>query len=115
MNERIRELAKQALDSLIDEMGDVVSEDSRLNSDFLHAYVQRFAELIVEECANVADENYIHRGSRTCGLAIRLHFGVEEPKGWICPKCGTDRTKAVCPQGPSASVDGRCPMIGFSQ
>jgi hypothetical protein len=34
--------------------------------------------LIVRECANVADENYIHRGSRTCGLAIRLHFGVEE-------------------------------------
>jgi hypothetical protein len=38
----------------------------------------KFAQLIVEECANVADENYIHRGSRTCGLAIRLHFGVEE-------------------------------------
>ena len=39
---------------------------------------EKFAELIVEECANVADENYIHRGSRTCGLAIRLHFGVGE-------------------------------------
>ena len=39
---------------------------------------EKFAELIVLECANVADENYIHRGSRTCGLAIRLHFGVEE-------------------------------------
>ena len=77
MNGRIRELALQAWDSLIDEMGDVVSEDDQLNSDFLHAYVQQFAELIVEECANVADENYIHRGSRTCGLAIRLHFGVE--------------------------------------
>ena len=77
MNERIRELAEQAWDHLIDEMGDVVSEDGSLNSDFLHAYVQRFAALIVAECANVADENYIHRGSRTCGLAIRLHFGVE--------------------------------------
>ena len=39
---------------------------------------EKFAQLIVQECANVADENYIHRGSRTCGLAIRLHFGVEE-------------------------------------
>jgi hypothetical protein len=39
---------------------------------------EKFAELIVRECANVADDNYIHRGSRTCGLAIRLHFGVEE-------------------------------------
>ena len=43
-----------------------------------HDNFQRFAELIVRECAFVADENYIHRGSRTCGLAIRLHFGVEE-------------------------------------
>ena len=78
MNIRIKELAEQAWDSLIDEMGDVVSEDGQLNSDFLHAYVQQFAESIVRECADVADENYIHRGSRTCGLAIRLHFGVEE-------------------------------------
>ena len=43
-----------------------------------HDNFQRFAELIVRECSDVADENYIHRGSRTCGLAIRLHFGVEE-------------------------------------
>ena len=54
MNKRIKELAEQAWDSLIDEMGDVVSEDGQLNSDFLHAYVQQFAESIVEECANVA-------------------------------------------------------------
>jgi hypothetical protein len=78
VNTKIKQLAEQAWDSLIDEMGDVVSEDGRLNWDFLHAYDQRFAELIVRECANVADENYIHRGSRTCGIAIRLHFGVEE-------------------------------------
>jgi hypothetical protein len=108
MNERIRELARQA--------GATTTQRSGwIDYGTLDLDVEKFAELIVEECANVADENYIHRGSRTCGLAIRLHFGVEEPKGWICSKCGTDRTKAVCPQGPSASVDGRCPMIGFSQ
>ncbi len=50
MNERIKELAEQAWDHLIDEMGDVISEDGSLNSDFLHTYVQRFAELIVREC-----------------------------------------------------------------
>jgi hypothetical protein len=68
MNERIKELALQAghkpLGTFADELMDI--------------YNKKFAELIVEECANVADENYIHRGSRTCGLAIRLHFGVEE-------------------------------------
>ena len=70
MNERIQQLAWAAedyADSIVDQGG-----------RFHQAYTRRFAELIVEECANVADENYIHRGSRTCGLAIRLHFGVEE-------------------------------------
>jgi hypothetical protein len=62
MNERIRELMIQ----------------SNPHGDFKDCewVFEKFAELIVEECANVADENYIHRGSRTCGLAIRLHFGV---------------------------------------
>ena len=62
MNERIKELHNQAFKETQD----------------YYATMQKFAELIVEECANVADENYIHRGSRTCGLAIRLHFGVEK-------------------------------------
>ena len=70
MNERIQQLAWAAedyADSIVDQGG-----------GFHQAYTRKFAKLIVEECANVADENYIHRGSRTCGLAIRLHFGVEE-------------------------------------
>ena len=62
MNDRIKELASQCWDRRLDGM---------------HFDQEKFAELIIEECANVADENYIHRGSRTCGLAIRLHFGVE--------------------------------------
>ena len=61
MNKRIFELAEQCWDQRLDGR---------------HFDQEKFAELIVEECANVADENYIHRGSRTCGLAIRLHFGV---------------------------------------
>ena len=65
MNERIRELALQA-------------DLMRYPSDGINIKIEKFAELIVEKCANVADENYIHRGSRTCGLAIRLHFEVEE-------------------------------------
>ena len=70
MNERIQQLARAAedyADSIVDQ-----------GNEFHQAYTRKFAQLIVEECANVADENYIHRGSRTCGLAIRLHFGVEE-------------------------------------
>ena len=70
MNERIRELAKQAGFQYIKDEG--IGWAGNHN-----ASLPKFAQLIVEECANVADENYIHRGSRTCGLAIRLHFGVE--------------------------------------
>ncbi len=70
MNELIRKLNEQAQD-WADAHAPYASEE--------HEYfAEKFAQLIVEECANVADENYIHRGSRTCGLAIRLHFGVDE-------------------------------------
>jgi hypothetical protein len=64
MNLRIKELAEQCWD--------------KRPEGQLHFDNEKFAKLIVAECANVADDNYIHRGSRTCGLAIRLHFGVEE-------------------------------------
>ena len=72
MNERIKQLLGQAHDQAVPETW------TTLSSEQLEKVYDKFAKLIVEECANVADENYIHRGSRTCGLAIRLHFGVEE-------------------------------------
>ena len=71
MNERIKQLLGQAHDQAVPETW------TTLSSEQLEKVYDKFALLIVEECANVADENYIHRGSRTCGLAIRLHFGVE--------------------------------------
>ena len=77
MNIRIKELAEQAWDSLIDEMDDVVSEDGRLNSDFLHAYTQRFAELIVRECCDI----FVELRTRPADLAVKdvkKHFGVRE-------------------------------------
>ena len=64
--ERIKELKNEAFR---------LTEWEELDYDKI---LEKFAELIVAECANVADDNYIHRGSRTCGLAIRLHFGVTE-------------------------------------
>ena len=75
MNKRIKELAKAYLvHERYTRYGEIVEEDLY---EFYPDELEKFAALIVEECANVADENYIHRGSRTCGLAIRLHFGVE--------------------------------------
>jgi hypothetical protein len=75
MNERIRLLKHQASLWCDENIPEQFSEET---NSYGRAWEDKFAELIVRECANVADENYIHRGSRTCGLAIRLHFGVEE-------------------------------------
>jgi len=71
MNERILELFVHALEEF-------KAENKYATIIVPNPLQEKFAELIIQECANVADENYIHRGSRTCGLAIRLHFGVEE-------------------------------------
>jgi hypothetical protein len=75
MNIRIKELAEQAWDSLIDEMGDVYREDG-INWDFLHAYDKRYAELIVRECANRIDYWESRQGEHSDDLL--KHFGVEE-------------------------------------
>ena len=75
MTPRIKELAEQA-----GFRSDVTVTDgnNKIIDTKTSIALEKFAELIVRECSDVADENYIHRGSRTCGLAIRLHFGVEE-------------------------------------
>ena len=83
---------------------------------------EKFAELIVRECVGVVEGgHFLHDQAPTalfakeCSGAIKRHFGVEEPKGWICPKCNADRTKIACPLGFGATVDGRCPMTVEAQ
>jgi hypothetical protein len=93
MNERIRELAEQALQLVADEHTD--GDESRLNTDSYHVkdlIQEKFAELIVLECMNQIQEvKDIKAGNAgkvyTQGfddgmfVAIRTieeHFGVEE-------------------------------------
>lgn len=86
MNERIKELALEArlgpalllhhwgkVDALTD------SEQEALEQ------IEKFAELIVRECANHCDLLLDHkissewsRGTHDCSRAIKKHFGVEE-------------------------------------
>jgi hypothetical protein len=115
MNERIQALAKGAKHAVEQE------------GIILELALEKFAELIVRECVQTlidntperytnesAEEDWdkgYDRAMRDCVHHIQEHFGVEESLGWVCSKCGTDRTKAVCPLGHSASVDGRCPMV----
>ena len=44
-------------------------------------------------------------------LGAKFAALIKEPKGWICSKCGVDRTKSVCPKGDTAALTGDCPMI----
>jgi hypothetical protein len=91
MNERIRELAYEAedyADGIVDQGG-----------EFHEAYTQKFAELIVQECAKICieqnvsnlDLDVIHESgkftlqdlaTKSCGEnlsnQIKKHFGVEE-------------------------------------
>ena len=88
MNERIRELAKQAgnLDMIDKVWGDggppieyVVIEGDSMYS---FTYLEKFAELIVRECLNqcyyrgMNDELYA--GQLKAAAYIEQHFGVEE-------------------------------------
>jgi len=113
MNERIKELAisKGIFDSLCDPFDELKNGDGYSS---VMVDLAKFAELIVQECVGVADHSNVNSKS-IIGQRIKEHFGVEEPKGWVCSKCGIDRTKAVCPKGHTAALTGECPMIGVAQ
>ena len=74
MNERIRECWINA-----------AREDSNDKWDTQEEFIERFAQLIVRECANQCDLLLDHkissewsRGTHDCSRAIKKHFGVEE-------------------------------------
>ena len=74
MNERIRELAEQA--------GLEFDNDLALEPEPIYYTTQKdlekFAELIVRECANVANSGIDPAESHLIGDDILEHFGVEE-------------------------------------
>jgi hypothetical protein len=78
MNERIRELAEQAT-TIVDTVNSQGYTSSYANFDR-----EKFAELIVRECAQVcADRGKHHDGlysawASDCSERIEKHFGVEE-------------------------------------
>ena len=74
MNERIKQLWEQAAKTT---QGDSWEEQTK--------FMERFAELIVKECAEIGDgydnETKYNQGLidiQTAGDEIRKHFGVEE-------------------------------------
>jgi hypothetical protein len=100
--------------------------------------LELFAESIIRECCTALNPMLRDMISRGQGRELILqHFGIdpkeittfmldrsiahlekqlaEQKQGWVCPKCGIDRTKDVCPKGDSAVLTGDCPMTATAQ
>ena len=71
MNERIRELAEQSM--LVYRDGDTLLTGWMSHID-LSEYIEKFAELLIKECAEVAED---YDGAHYVGTTIKQHFGVE--------------------------------------
>jgi hypothetical protein len=80
MTPRIKELAKQA-GLMQTKWADADTEDERVRiwQESLNnpGSLAAFAELIIQECATVADNNY-DRGFSPVGGFVKAHFGVDE-------------------------------------
>jgi hypothetical protein len=70
MNRQIQELAEQAFDKA----NNGTISDIKIPKEF----VEKFAELIVRECAGLMDGRRIEYGNCKDGRVILKHFGVEE-------------------------------------
>jgi hypothetical protein len=68
MNKRIKEITGQVLDELVPETW------TRLGYDKIKEIQNRTSELIVRECAEIADKAEPYKASDL----IKQHFGVEE-------------------------------------
>ncbi len=76
MNERIRELAIQARVNL----SSFQFSGTPIKYEIAESELEKFAELIVRECATICDalQDYPSTEPRHCAEDIRIHFGVEE-------------------------------------
>ena len=82
MNERIRELVRQAVVAV-----DIVTGNEALDDELAKMYIpdcfsEKFAELIVRECGEIAYKAYWDNPETVRGIhikeKIKKHFGVEE-------------------------------------
>jgi len=91
MNERIRELAEQAMSATFNKFSGVEWSAEELRNfydtkfaELRNFYDTKFAQLIVRECVAICqdvdgEDNIDARsGRQDCAVEIREHFGVEE-------------------------------------
>ena len=70
MNERIKELAEQAKFMAEEDINKQISYNTELK-----AFAEKFAELIVRECADLLETSLPYNPQQKM---IKKHFGVEE-------------------------------------
>ena len=123
MNKRIKELFGQALDAAVPYTW------HNLDHVEVEKVAKQFAELIVQECLaygkltqlqTVVNGSEEYNAGREMGIEvfmnqIKQHLGVTEHTGWMCSKCGVDRTREPCPLGHTAAITGDCPMTVSAQ
>ena len=72
MNKRIKELLGQAYDQAVPETW------TTLSSEQLGRVYNKFAELIVQECATVVERNLFQNIGYNTSRAVKRHFGMED-------------------------------------
>jgi hypothetical protein len=82
MNERIKQLALEAFEPINDMASEGIADRHTFNMHWFQLYNQKFAELIVRECGDVAYNAYWENPETVRGIhikeKIKQHFGVEE-------------------------------------
>ena len=77
MNERIRELADKVANIMPAGVYNIKYDSGKRGVEFTEDALEKFAELIVRECARLADEP-TSQPCNSYGEKIRQHFGVRE-------------------------------------
>ena len=74
MNERIKQLAEQAKFMAEEDINRQISYNAELK-----AFAEKFAELIVQECAQIADDGFgsAHFGLGISGRMLKEHFEID--------------------------------------
>lgn len=121
MNDRIKELALKSGIAYLSEHTAYFQANDGLTVLPSVSSLEKFSELLLRDVAQFIEDKFDFCGDEiVISEAVLKQFGVEEskgwkPTGWICPKCGIDRGKDVCPKGHSAALTGECPMVGEAQ
>ena len=76
MNERIKELACQTLTRFDQDM-DGSMEPEKLGDWIRYDDLEKFAELIIQECIKIADDSQYSCRTFPVSTSIKQHFGVD--------------------------------------